>query len=125
MKTVIFGGREFNNYTLMKFIIEETNWYKTGLITHVISGGAGGADALGAKWAREQKLELSVMPAEWSKYGRAAGHLRNGLMADQAELAIGFWNGNSKGTLNMMTLCKNKGIPLLVYRTDKEELLTY
>jgi hypothetical protein len=44
----------------------------------IISGGARGADALAAEYARAAGIELIEHPAEWKRYGRVAGPIRNG-----------------------------------------------
>ena len=123
MKVVIFGSRRFTDYNKLKEVVENSNPYRKGLITNVISGGAGGADALGARWAREQGMEPIIMLADWARYGRGAGHRRNKEMAEIADGAIGFWDGESPGTRNMILECQRRKIPLLVYRTDKEAYL--
>jgi len=120
MKIVIFGTRKFNNYSILKQVVESTDSYKKGKITCVISGRAKGADTLGEQWAREKGIELILMPANWERYGRAAGPIRNKQMAEIADAAIGFWDGNTihSGTYNMINTCKKLKVPLLVYRVD-------
>lgn len=43
-------------------------------------------------WAKAQGFAGSFMltrfPAEWDKQGKAAGHIRNGLMASYADMAL-------------------------------------
>lgn len=73
----------------------------------IISGGAEGADKLGERYAHERyaherKLSIAVMNAEWSRLGKAAGPERNERMAQKADACIVFWDGKSRGTLNMI-----------------------
>ena len=56
-----------------------------------------GADAMAAEWVRIRKmiwgerLAEDRCPANWGKYGRRAGPIRNGLMVDAgADLALAF-----------------------------------
>ena len=103
MTLIIAGGRDFDNYDLlkletMKFIIE---CKPTNQIT-IISGCARGADQLGERFAREFNLELWEFPADWTKWGKQAGPKRNREIAKNASHLIAFWDGTSKGTKNMI-----------------------
>jgi len=74
-----------------------------------------GADRLAAKVARRMELPLEPHPADWKTYGKAAGPIRNEEMAKAgADLCIAFWDGQSKGTMDMMGRCRKHGIPLKV-----------
>ena len=50
----------------------------------LLHGGARGADRLIEQAARSLAWPVEVIPAEWGRYGRAAGPLRNGLMLRRA-----------------------------------------
>lgn len=76
----------------------------------IISGGATGADALGEQFAKANNLELIVVPANWEKYGRAAGPKRNAEMAEMIDALIAFWDGKSRGTKNMIETAEKKGL---------------
>lgn len=78
--------------------MEELDW----AISLVISGHAVGADKLGEAWAKKNSIPIDPHPALWSKYGNAAGPIRNREMAKQADALIAFWDGKSKGTENMI-----------------------
>ena len=45
-------------------------------------------------------------PADWDKYGKAAGYKRNEEMARNADALIAFWDGKSRGTKHMIDLAK-------------------
>ena len=86
-KVIVAGGREFTNY---EFVREKLLFFLQNKLPNVtiISGGATGADALGEQFAKENNLELIVVPANWEKYGRAAGPRRNAEMAEMADALI-------------------------------------
>ena len=71
-------------------------------ITSVISGGARGADRLGEQWARSHGIPFQVFPADWDKWGKSAGYVRNKQMAEVAEALIALWDGESRGTNDMI-----------------------
>ena len=98
-KIVVAGSRGFNNYeTAKEFII--TCLEKENLTEPIsfLSGGCRGSDLLGDRYAKEYGYPVEVYPAEWNRYGRGAGPIRNERMAEEADIIICFWDGNSKGT---------------------------
>jgi hypothetical protein len=107
---LIAGSRTFNNYELLK---ERCDFYlqnQKGVI-HIVSGGARGADALAERYAKEKGYELHVFPADWDRYGKAAGYIRNEQMHKyiaqfEKRGVICFWDGQSKGTAHNFELCK-------------------
>ena len=83
-------------------------------ITQIFSGGATGADAAGEQFAEKYGIRLVVMPADWKTHGKKAGPIRNGEMADACEAAIGFWDGRSRGTRDMIHKLEWRQRPHLV-----------
>jgi len=92
----IVGSRDFSNYSLLKQFVDK---FRTNFdVDSIVSGGAIGADSLGAKYANENDLTLIVHPAEWDKYGKSAGYKRNRLIVNDSDTVIAFWDGESHGT---------------------------
>ena len=118
MKTIIAGSRDITDYNMLLFAIEQIDWE----ITTVISGGAAGVDKLGEQWAAEnlRKDKLKIVPAEWRKYGKQAGYLRNVKMAEKAEALLAIWDGKSKGTGHMIDIAQEKGLKIYVYNTNSK-----
>jgi len=82
----------------------------------IISGTAGGVDTSGEHWALSHKHEILYMPADWNKYGKKAGHIRNNEMVNvPPDFAFVLWDGESHGTKGMIKLLATKRIPHLVY----------
>jgi len=104
MKVIIAGGRDFMDFELLcsscKDILENKN------VEEIVSGCAKGADRTGEKYAELNKIPIKKFPAEWDKYGKAAGYRRNKDMAEYADALIAFWNGESKGTKHMIDLAR-------------------
>lgn len=98
MKVIIAGSRNVEDYKLVSETIERSG-YK---ITEVVSGCATGVDRLGEQWARMHDIPIKEMPANWSLNGKAAGPMRNKLMAEYADAAVIIWDGESPGTRNMI-----------------------
>lgn len=112
-RVIIAGSRQFNDYKLMLNTLDELGVHLINTIdpVEIISGHAPGADTLGEKFAKAYGYPLKIFPAEWNKYGKAAGPIRNEEMAKYASEAdrgilIAFPVGESRGTRNMIKLAK-------------------
>lgn len=112
-KVIIAGGRDFNDYEFLKRKCDSLLRYKKEEEIEIVSGTARGADSLGERYARERGYKLTQFPADWDKFGKRAGYLRNGQMADYANALIAFYNG-SKGTGHMIDLAKEKGLEVRI-----------
>jgi hypothetical protein len=99
MKVIIAGSRNLGFDALIRALY---HCEFTQDITEVVCGGAKGIDKAGKEWAEVCEIPVKMFPAEWDKYGRAAGHLRNEEMAKYADALIAVWDGVSPGTGNMV-----------------------
>lgn len=111
MKVIVAGCRMFAN---KDFLYEQMDQIYNGLITEVVCGMARGVDSLGKSWAIENKISVKEFPANWEKYGKRAGILRNQQMADYADRAVLFWDYASKGTANMLHEMKTRNKPATI-----------
>ena len=110
MKVIIAGGRDFYDEALLKQAIKDSDFD----ITQVVSGGAAGADSLGEEWAHANNKLLKIFPAEWDVHGNAAGPIRNGLMAKYADALIAMWDGESRGTKDMISKAKKNRLKIYI-----------
>lgn len=108
MKVIIAGSRTFNDYELLKTFADRLLRNLTNV--EIVSGGARGADSLGERYAKEKGYKLKIFPAEWDKYGKSAGFMRNIVMGDYADGLIAFWDGKSSGTKHMIDYARQKGL---------------
>jgi glycerophosphoryl diester phosphodiesterase len=113
MKTIVAGGRNMNQYELVQQAIADSGFE----ITELVSGGAAGVDKLGERYALESNTPLVVMQADWNQHGRAAGPIRNRQMAEYADALIAVWDGESKGTKNMIQTAEKLGLQVYVKTT--------
>lgn len=119
MRLIIAGSRTATDYELVLTALAISGFMKK--VQEVVSGGAKGADKNGEKWAKRCGIPCKVFPADWEKYGKKAGYLRNYHMAQYANALLAIWDGQSKGTKNMIDEAKRKGLSVYVYRLDGEE----
>ena len=119
MKLIIAGGRDFNNYNLLKKEILNIIKDLKGQII-IISGTAKGADSLGEIFAKEFQLKIERYPAQWCTHGRSAGFQRNKIMAKNADILIAFWDGSSRGTANMIQIAKMQKLIIHIIKYNKD-----
>ena len=118
-RVIIAGGRDFADYDRLKEVCDKILANKIPEGITVISGTARGADSLGERYAQERGCELIRMPAEWDRYGKAAGYKRNEAMAQTAGTGgglIAFWDGKSRGTGHMIDLARQYGLAVRIVR---------
>ena len=96
-KIIVAGSRTFNNYPLLKKVLDE----RKDEFKEVVCGDAKGADSMGETWAIQNGIKVVHFPADW-KLGSAAGFIRNHQMGDYADELIAFWDGKSSGTKDMI-----------------------
>lgn len=114
MKTIIAGSRSITDYDALLRAIGQAGWK----ITEVLSGGTTGVDRMGERWAKENGVPVRMFPADWIKYGKSAGPIRNMQMAEQADALIVLWDGKSKGAKSMIRIAREVGLPILVAESD-------
>lgn len=115
-KVIVAGSRTFNDYGLLK---EKLDYYLSNYKNvEIVSGTAKGADQYGERYAKEKGFSIKKFPAQWDKYGKKAGYLRNKQMAEYADALVAFWDGKSKGTKIMIDLAKQYGLQIRVVYFD-------
>lgn len=120
IKIIIAGGRDFKNFEAVKVEVDSIlksylgdNIDKSKI--EIVSGGARGADKLAEIVAKELSIPNKVFNANWNKYGKSAGLIRNKQMAnyvassDCKGILLCFWDGHSKGSENMIQTAKKYG----------------
>lgn len=120
LRVIIAGGRDFDNYTLLCSKLDKilSRVCQTHEI-HIVCGIARGADMLGAEYAKARNYTVDSYPAEWNRYGKRAGYIRNEQMANNADALVAFWDTQSKGTSHMIMLAREKQLKVRVILYDR------
>ncbi|KKL16418.1 hypothetical protein LCGC14_2495760 [marine sediment metagenome] len=134
MKVIIAGSRQIMNYQLVSAVISNTLSKYNIQITEIVSGCAGGVDTLGEQWALEHGVKVEPFPALWDditvpnalirtnkfgkQYNARAGFQRNEKMAQYGDVLIAVWDGESRGTRDMIKAAKSKNLAVYVYNTS-------
>jgi len=122
MKLAIVGSRGFNDYQLLKTIVDSIVSKEGNPIDTIISGGAQGADFYGRRYANEHHIVLIEHLPDWGTYGRLAGIKRNRLIIQDCDVCIAFWDGTSHGTRNDIELCGELHKKCYIYNYKLETL---
>lgn len=93
MKFAIVGSRDFHPLSLVHNLV---SGLPEGSI--VVSGGARGVDAAAELAAKRKGFGCEIYPADWNKYGKAAGMIRNTDIVASCDVLVAFWDGESRGT---------------------------
>lgn len=111
MKVLICGSRD---WTDVHPILRELRELPSDVT--VIHGDARGADRLAGSVADGIGLKVISVPAEWNRYGRGAGPVRNQKMLDMGpDLVVAFPVRGSRGTMDMIRRALRKGVKVRVY----------
>lgn len=124
MKICVTGGRDFADRDWVFNFLDRIHandmrggpQYPRRLsrLTHIVHGGAKGADTLAGEWARERGIQEVVCPANWDRNGKAAGHIRNSWMLDllDPEFDIVFPCPGGKGTQGCLNRAFDLGLTI-------------
>ena len=120
---VVTGTRKAKAKTHLPIIKSEIRRIKPQI---VIEGGAEGVDSIARKVCEDLCIPVMTVKADWTAFGKAAGHKRNGRMIMLAALIISDVEGLSfvpddpsilsKGTRNCIEQMQKAGISV----TEKE-----
>lgn len=132
---LITGSRTWDNYKSIQMRIMQTigEWLEDNpafkgkplvdYVTVVHGGCPSGADRLADIFARETlKCKVIVYPADWGKWGKRAGMLRNLYMVEksEADVYLAFIRDKSKGATGCRNAAKKHGIAGETYHYEDE-----
>lgn len=117
MRILITGSRNWNDEEVIKEALKDAF---TGYATTLVSGACPtGADAMCEKIAEEMGWTVERHPADWEKYKKKAGFIRNSFMVGLgADICYAFIRDGSRGASGTAELALRNHIPLVVYRKD-------
>ena len=117
-RIIVAGSRMFRNKA---FIYNKLNLLTCRIPDRenrleVVSGLAHGPDQIGLEWAIENNICYRTFPADWDRFGKQAGYMRNEMMGLYSTRAIIFWDEKSSGTKNMIDICDREKINKRIIR---------
>jgi hypothetical protein len=115
MTVIIAGSRTIDSMAELEKAIADSGY----TVGEVVSGGAGGVDRLGERWADANHVPKRIFWADWAKHGTAAGPIRNERMATYAASKGGalllVWDGRSKGSRWMLAAASARKLKTYVH----------
>lgn len=136
MRILVFGGRDFGHRRLGAGGAPKPDWLtvyeqhcamqatsrisaaasKANCYSHItiISGRARGADTVGVRWAEHYGYAVDAYPADWDRYGKRAGFLRNRQMLQEGKPDLGIEFPGGRGTADMHSQLQRAGVPVYV-----------
>ena len=120
MKLIIAGSRDFKDYEKLVNTLNTSGLINS--IEEVVCGMAKGADLLGKRFAMEYNIPVKEFPADWDRYGKRAGFVRNEQMAQYGTTLLVFWDGVSRGTKHMINISRKNGLPTYVINYNESQL---
>ncbi len=116
LKVVIGGCRNYKNYNDFKSTLNDYfEKLEKNYQIIIISGHCSGVDTMAEQYAYEKGYTLEIFPADWKKYGKAAGPKRNEEMVKASNTVIAFWDNSSKGTKNLITTAEKHNKNIIVF----------
>lgn len=123
---LIAGTRTYNDFREFSAICDRvTQNYKDVII---ISGGAKGADCLAEYYAKQKRYPFIEVKAEWDRYGKRAGYIRNRKMHEMLSQnknrgVLLFWDGKSRGTAQNIDLAKEFGTDIRIWNFEEKKFI--
>jgi len=114
MKVLICGTRTWNDQRPVWRVLDDL--YEANPDLEVIHGAAKGADSIAGQIATSFGIPVTAVPADWEKFGKSAGPMRNKEMLGMApDLVVAFRrDGESRGTDHMIRIARRAGVPVRV-----------
>jgi hypothetical protein len=119
----LIGYRNYNNYDEFCKVADQIV-QKHGRPLNIISGGhldkygniKSGTDTLAWRYSKDNNINIIEHEAEWDKYGKRAGPVRNRLIVCDSNVILAFIAPNSVGTWDTVNQAKkNPNIRIYVY----------
>lgn len=116
-KILVTGDRNWTDVTLIETVLlMEKDLYKNDL--QVCHGAARGADTVAGNMCKDHGIAVTAFPADWRRYGRAAGPIRNRQMLDEfkPDIVYAFHDNleQSRGTRDMVKIARARCIKVEV-----------
>jgi hypothetical protein len=114
MRVLVCGDRNWTDQDLVDSTLDTI--HAETPISCIIEGEARGADKAGRSWAERRGVSFMPFPANWAKFGKAAGPIRNRQQFKEGEpdLGVAFHDDleHSRGTKDMVGVLEAAGIPV-------------
>lgn len=128
-RILVCGGRHFDNYGVLELALDSVLHQLD--ITYdeceIVEGGCKGVDILAYKYAKNHGIRVTQFNADWGKFGKAAGPIRNSEMITYVgesdyPILVAFVSDTSKGTLDTVNKAKSNGFTTYLFNYNNEDV---
>lgn len=118
---LVTGSRDWDDIETIARALVEVDVECRGNVTLISGACPTGADHLAEVYAHMYGWRIERYPADWEKYGKRAGFIRNSDMVENQapDLCIAFIKDNSKGATMTLELARKKGIETVLHEYKK------
>lgn len=115
MRILITGSRKWFDWNTFNDALNKATKDQSDIV--IVHGDCPtGADSMAKDWALYQSVIQEPHPAEWDRYGKRAGYVRNAEMVELgADLCLAFIKFGSPGSTMTANLAEKKGIEVRRY----------
>ena len=114
IKLLISGSRSLTDHlSITRLLNERLAELYSRFEIELLNGGAKGVDQIAANWAQDHRMLVTYFRPDWSK-GRYAGLERNTEMINLADFVCVVWDGQSKGSADVIKKTNRLNKPLIV-----------
>lgn len=113
-RILVCGGRDYaDKQKVYKVLDQARDTFKD---VTIIQGAAKGADSLADSWAADRGVRSDSFPADWKRYGKRSGYLRNVQMLNEGkpDIVVAFPGG--AGTQMMINLAKSANVAVVMIK---------
>jgi hypothetical protein len=113
MRILVTGSRDWDDTATIYQALSEARGDTPHDQIVLIHGAARGADRIASRYADAMDWSNESHHAEWDKYGKRAGIMRNLQMVNAgADICVAFILNNSRGATHCANYAESKGIPV-------------
>lgn len=112
-RVLVCGGRDFDDASAVSMALKDYKpvpWNADSEHIIIHGGCPTGADALADRWCDAFGVRKRIYPANWTKYGKAAGPIRNQRMLDEGKPDLVIALPGGRGTADMVRRAKAAGV---------------
>ena len=124
MKVLICGDREWDDREKIRGELRALR--KTWDVLEICEGECRGADTIAREEAERMGIPVRPFPADWRRYGKRAGPIRNRQMLKEfaPDMVLAFHDDieRSRGTRDMVTIARAANIPTHVFRATRSRV---
>lgn len=114
IRVLITGSRNWEDADLIRKVFNQVDEKQE--VTLISGACPDGADSIAEQVADELGWAIERHPADWDKWGKRAGYVRNQEMVDSGvDLCLAFIRNNSRGASMTADLATKAAIPTLKY----------